>query len=62
MGEDTLHAGIGETTFEGRDVTDLRKFIVSKGWSLHKYKSISEYLQRAVVNYDPIEIQDRGGE
>lgn len=54
MNDSTVIAGIDEAIFEGRDVNALQDFIASKGWSLRKYQSVSEYLQRYIINYNPI--------
>ena len=50
----TLYAGIGETTFYGIDLEDLRNFVAEKGWSLVKFQSISKHLLKNGAQFDPM--------
>lgn len=51
----TFYGGIGETTFYGIDVEDLRNFVAEKGWSLVKFQSISNHLLKVGAQFDPID-------
>ena len=50
----TFYMGIGETTFYGIDVEDLRNFVAEKGWSLVKFQTISNHLLKVGAQFDPM--------